>query len=157
MRLTVIGIGNPYRHDDAVGLEVARLLRRRPPPGVDVLESEGEPTSLLLAWEGADAVWIIDAAESAAPPGTVHRVEADDHALPRDVGAASTHALGLADTVEIGRGLGRLPKHVVIYAISGRDFSAGEGLDPDVAAAARTVTAAVHAETANHAAPPSMG
>ncbi|WP_018504809.1 hypothetical protein [Parafrankia discariae] len=50
----------------------------------------------------------------------------------------------------------------MIYAISGRDFSAGEGLDPDVAAAARTVAArtvaaAVRAGTANHAAPPSTG
>ncbi|ABD13841.1 Ni,Fe-hydrogenase maturation factor [Frankia casuarinae] len=151
-RLTVIGIGNPYRHDDAVGLAVARQLRCTLPAGVDVLEGAGEPTGLFAAWEGADAVWIIDAAHSAAPPGTVHRIPANERTLPADLVGPSTHALGLADTIEISRTLGWLPRHLVIYAICGHTFSAGLGLDPEVAAAARNVAAAIRAETAIYAA-----
>ena len=57
------------RSDDAVGLEVARRLRATLLDGVEVLEREGEPTSLLAAWEGADAVWLVDAVLSGAAPG----------------------------------------------------------------------------------------
>ena len=160
--MTVVGIGNPYRRDDGVGLEVARLLRDRPPPAVTVAECEGEPTALLTAWEDADAAWIIDAAHPGAgrfetPAGTVHRMVVTDDPLPANLLAASTHALGLADAIEISRALGRLPEHVVIYAIFGRDFTAGEGLTPAVAAAAHTAAAAIRAETKQHAAHPAAG
>lgn len=149
-RLTVIGIGNPYRRDDGVGLEVARQLRSQPPAGVTVTECAGEPTDLFSAWEDADAVWIVDAARSGGPQGSVHRLVAAHHALPAGLLGTSTHALGITDAIEISRALGRLPAHVVVYAISGRDFSAGEGLDPTVAAAARHVAGAIRAESANY-------
>jgi len=46
----VIGVGNPWRGDDAAGLAVARLLRGTVSPEVEVLEREGEPTGLVDAW-----------------------------------------------------------------------------------------------------------
>jgi hydrogenase maturation protease len=148
--VVVIGVGNPFRHDDAAGLDVARLLRGRLPDGVGLLERDGEPTGLLAAWDGADAAWIIDAVSSGAPAGTVHRIDAGRQPLPAELFRASTHALGLADAVELARVLGRLPAHTIIYGISGADFSAGQGLSPPVAAAAATVAAAILAEVARY-------
>jgi hydrogenase maturation protease len=142
----VIGIGNPWRRDDGAGLAVARLLAGT--PGVDVHEREGEPASLLDAWEGADALWLVDAVSSGASPGTVHRIDVAEQKLPADLFRASTHHLGLADAVELARALGRLPVRTVFYGIEGGSFEAGEGLSAEVAAAAARVAGEIREEVA---------
>jgi hydrogenase maturation protease len=142
----VIGVGNPYRGDDRVGLDVVRALRGRLPAGADVRECEGEPAGLIDVMAGAGAVWLVDAVKSGDPPGTVHRVQADAEELPTRIFGTSTHALGLADAVELARALGRLPAHTVVFGISGAAFGAGEGLAPGVAAAVGPVAEAIRAE-----------
>jgi hydrogenase maturation protease len=70
-RILVIGVGNEYRRDDAVGLIVARRLRELSPRNVTVIEESGEGTNLMESWTGADMVILIDAASSGARPGTI--------------------------------------------------------------------------------------
>jgi hydrogenase maturation protease len=142
----VIGVGNPWRGDDGAGLAVARRLRGTLPDGVDVLEREGEPTSLLDAWEDADALWLVDAVSSGAPPGTLHRLDAAEQELPAGMFGASTHHFGLAEAVELARALGRLPRHTVVFGVEGASFDTGEGLTPEVDAAAARAAEAVREE-----------
>ena len=71
--LVLIGIGNRLRRDDAAGLEVARRLRLAHPPGVNILEREGDPASVLEAWSDAKEALVVDAVFSGSPPGTLHR------------------------------------------------------------------------------------
>ena len=137
--IVVIGVGNAYRGDDAVGLAVAERLRGRLPAGVTVLDCEQEPTRLLDAWEGADVALVVDAAASGAPPGTVHRFDASGDGVPAHVFRSSTHAFGVGDAVELARALGRLPERVVVYGIEGGDFTVGSGLSAPVAAAVQRV------------------
>ena len=59
--ITVIGIGNPYRHDDAAGLVVLASLSQRfaAEQRIRLVELDGEPVRLIQSWErllGADAV-----------------------------------------------------------------------------------------------------
>lgn len=136
--MRVVGIGNRYRHDDAVGLIVAERV------GGTLLE--GEPVALLDAWEGADAVVVVDAVASGAAPGTVHRLDAVAEPLPPELFAASTHHLGVADAVELARALGRLPKRLVVIGIEGACWEAGEGLSTEVEAAVESAADAVREE-----------
>jgi len=131
-RVVVIGVGNPYRRDDAAGLVVARRLRPMVPAHVTVLEHEGEPTALLEAWKDADAVFLVDAVFSGAEPGTVHRLDAQTGAIPQELFRYSTHAVSVAEAIELARVLGQLPPKLVVYGIEGKDFGAGEGLSPEV-------------------------
>jgi len=144
--LRVVGVGNPWRSDDAVGLVVARRLREVLPAEVEVLERAGEPTGLIDAWEGADAVWLVDALSSGASPGTVHRLDASEQPLPAALFRTSTHHFGLAEAVELGRALGRLPQQLVVYGIEGANFGAGDELTPEVDLAAEAVARAVREE-----------
>jgi hydrogenase maturation protease len=137
--VVVIGVGNAYRGDDAVGLAVAERLRGRDPSGVIVLDCEQEPTRLLDAWEDADVALVVDAAASGAQPGTVHRFDASDGRVPARVFRSSTHAFGVGDAVELARALGRLPARVVVYGVEGADFSAGTSLSAPVEAAVEGV------------------
>jgi hydrogenase maturation protease len=141
-------VGNAFRGDDAVGLEVARLLRGTLPERVELLEREGEPTALIDSWEGAEAVWLVDAVSSVARVGTVHRLDAGEEELPGDLFHASTHAFGLAEAVELARALGRLPARTIVFGIEGARFEAGDGLSSEVAAAAAEVAASVREEVA---------
>lgn len=138
-RQRVVGLGNELRGDDAVGLSVARALRRLE-PAADVMESSGEPAGLLEALRGVDEVVLVDAVSSGARPGVIHRFDASAAALPL-VHGASTHDLGLSDAIELGRALGLLPERLVVLGIEGRTFELGAPLSPEVARAADEVVA----------------
>jgi hydrogenase maturation protease len=123
--MNVIGLGNEWRRDDAAGLEVARRIGGR--------QLDGEPVAPVEAIAGAAEVTIVDAVRSGAPPGTVHEFEAGAAPLPtRLFGASSTHALGLAEALELARSLGRLPVRVRVLGIEGERFDYGRGLSPAV-------------------------
>ena len=131
-RVVVIGVGNPYRRDDAAGLVIAQRLRPKAPGHVTVMEHEGEPTALLEAWRDARAVVLIDAVFSGAEAGTIHRLDAQAARIPQELFRYSTHAVSVAEAIELARVLGQLPPKLLVYGIEGKDFSAGVGLSPEV-------------------------
>lgn len=144
--ITVIGVGNDFRRDDAAGLEVARRVRAAAPAGVRVLEHDGEPAGLLDAWDGADVAYVVDAVRGTDGPGAVHRIEVGDAPLRHRQDRDSTHALSLGEAVALGRVLDRLPARLVLLGVEGGDFTAGEGLGPEVAAAVEAVAAEIARE-----------
>jgi hydrogenase maturation protease len=144
----VVGVGNAMRRDDAVGLEVARRLREVLPPGAETIECGGEPVGLLDAWEGAEVALLVDAVSSSGRPGTVHRLDVTAGPVPPGLARGSTHALGLAEAIELGRALARLPARLALYGVEGGRFDAGEGLTPEVARAADRLVEEIRAEVA---------
>jgi len=132
----IIGLGNAFRGDDGVGLLVARRLRQLTLPGLFIQELSGEGTALLEAWGSADRVIIVDAVSSGSEPGIIHQIEVDDRPLPAHFSGSSSHTFGLAEAVELGRRLDRLPASLIIYGIEGKSYALGEGLSPEVEAAA---------------------
>jgi hydrogenase maturation protease len=141
----VVGVGNALRGDDAAGLEVARRVRER--SGVEVLGIDGDATALVDAFSGHAEVAIVDAARSDAPPGTLHAFRADRDPLP--VGAlrsASTHALGVAEAIELARALDRLPARLHVYAIEGAEFAFGEALSAPVQIAVEALSSRLAAD-----------
>lgn len=142
----LIGLGNELRGDDAAGLLVARAARRQRAAGIGVVEREGEPIDLIGDWEWARAVVVADAVDSGGEPGRVYRVDAATGPLPAAFAGPSTHALGLADAIELARALDRLPARLVVFGIEGGSFTAGAEPIPAVVAAADAVAAAALAE-----------
>lgn len=148
--VAVIGIGNPYRMDDAVGLVVARELRDQITLSHDsstahVMECTGGMFELMDLWSGADYVVLVDAVHSGTDPGTIFQIDAVGQPVPSSLFHYSTHGLNLADSVELARLLGKLPHHLKIFGIEGADFGNGTHLSSDVAAAAdHTVQSLLH-------------
>lgn len=138
MKTIVIGVGNEYRGDDGAGRLVARRLSGRVPVGVEVLEASGESATLMEYWKGFERAFLIDAAESRQPPGTIQRIAAHEQMMPRDLFHCSTHAFSLAEAVELARALDQLPNEVIVYGIEGRWFESGAKLTPEVDAAIAT-------------------
>jgi hydrogenase maturation protease len=145
VRVVAVGIGNAYRSDDGAGIAVAERLREET-DAVEVVTCEQEPLRLLDSWNGADLALVVDAVSSGAEPGTVHRFDATERAVPARVFRGSTHALGVGDAIELARTLGRLPGRVLVYGIEGETFTAGDRLSPAVAAAVEPLVAELREE-----------
>jgi hydrogenase maturation protease len=147
-RVAVACIGNASRGDDGAGPAVARLLARASLDDVEIVEIGGDCVSLLDVFDRARAVVIVDAVASGAPIGTVHRVDAS-RPLPFTLAGPSSHALGVAETIELGRVLGRLPARVVIVGIEARAFEHGGKMSPEMDRAIRAAADVVKCELAS--------
>ena len=148
----VIGIGHLDRGDDAVGRVVAARLKGHVPNDTEVLETDGEAGKLLDLFQGADTVIVIDACVSGAKPGTVQRIDAGVTQMPRWLGSASSHAIGLAESVELARVLGQLPKRLIVYAVEGASFALGAPLSEAVEVALESLLARIGLDLAEGAA-----
>lgn len=142
-RVLVLGIGNRFRSDDGVGPVVADRLRALDIPAE---ERSGEGADLIDAWQGHDAVIVVDACRSGVAPGTVLRIDATAGPLPTGLFHHSSHLFGLAEAVETARALGRLPPRLTVYGIEGAAFGFGDALSPAVDAAAEEVVRRVATE-----------
>jgi hydrogenase maturation protease len=131
-RILIIGVGNAYRRDDAVGLIVAQRLGKELPADVTIREASGDGAALIELWNEADAVILIDAVRSGATPGTVCRFEACKQSIPAVCFRSSTHAFSVAEAIELARVLQRLPAWLVVYGIEGKNFTVGVSLSPEV-------------------------
>lgn len=138
----VIGIGNDFRGDDGLGLEIVRRLRA---DGAVVKEVAGDAFSLMEAWRGAARVILVDAVRTGQEPGRVHRIEAGDRALPGIFASSSTHGFGLGQALELARKLDELPERVTIVGVEGREYEMGRGLSPEAAAGCEEAVALIQA------------
>lgn len=130
----LIGVGSEWGGDDAAGLAVVRALAGRLPPQVGSEELRGDPTTLLERWQGAELVVLVDAVRGCGPPGSVHCFDASREPIPAGAGT-TTHSFNFAETIELGRQLGTLPRRIVAIGIEGSDFTVGHGLSPEVESA----------------------
>ncbi len=139
----MIGIGNPDRGDDGIGLVVAREVQAAGLPGVTVIEHRGDAAALVEQLAGAGAVVLVDAAVSGAVPGTVRRIDVQAETLPASWFACSTHGLGLAAAIELAQVLGNLPERCVVHTVEGVDFAPGAAISEAALAAIPAVVAAI--------------
>jgi hydrogenase maturation protease len=144
--IRVIGVGNVWRGDDAVGLLVARRLRERLGPSVEVIEVEGDGLALLDLMEGVDHVILIDAVKGRGQPGTTVRLDLSTESRWGTVAPCSTHAMGVADAIDLARTLGRLPKQIILYGIEIKSVDSGASLTEAVRKGLDTVVEQVYRE-----------
>ena len=134
----VVGLGNPDRGDDAVGLVVADRLAQQE-VDAEVRAWQGSDLDLLDLWDGFARVVVIDAARTGDAPGTIVVATGDEVLASR--GGGASHAFGLPETLRLAERLERLPGFVELRLVAVGDHAAhGAPLTPPVArAAARLV------------------
>jgi len=128
---TIICVGNSARSDDGVGPLIAEELRNRD-LDIPVHFSNGEPGELLDLWRGLGRVVMVDAVLTGqGEPGTVHVLSATDQPLPV-VSHASSHGIGLAESIELARSLHALPTDIRLVGIEAGSLEPGTDLTPAV-------------------------
>ena len=138
-QVLVIGVGNDYGGDDAIGHVVARELKTIEGERIRVVEESGEGAALIEAWKGADLVIVIDAVRSGGAVGTIYRFDAQTQSIPGRLFGYSTHAFSVVEAIELARTLNQLPARLIVYGIEGRSFQSGAELSKEVKTAAGEV------------------
>lgn len=117
MKTLILGLGNPLVTDDSVGLRVAADLKVRLAgrPDVDVEEDYWGGLRLMERLVGYDRAIVVDAIQTGAPPGTIHRLTPE--AVPTQR-SASAHDVNLPTALEFGRRAGvALPENQNILLV----------------------------------------
>jgi hydrogenase maturation protease len=107
MKTLILGLGNPLITDDSIGLRVIEELKSPLADRSDVEVSEDYWGGLRLMERmiGFDRAIVVDAIQTGAPPGTIHRLTPDGIPTQR---SASAHDMNLATALEFGRQAGML-------------------------------------------------
>jgi hydrogenase maturation protease len=133
-KILIIGLGSPFG-DDRLGwvaleaLQASAALAAAGGGNISFATLDRPGPSLLAQWRGADHVIVVDAVRSGAPPGTRHRLEPAEVAVPESV---SSHGFGLAAALELARALNELPPRLVVYGMEIDPSCAGPSLSAPV-------------------------
>lgn len=135
-RLLVMGIGNPLRGDDALGIRVIEELEKNQLQGnVSLVKCETVPENFLhLIREMAPShILFLDAVEANLPPGSVIFTELRDS----DEITVSTHSIPLS---VFSRFLKTMMKvKVMLLGVQAANLGFTEGLSPEVSNASKKV------------------
>jgi hydrogenase maturation protease len=126
-KILIVGIGSEHRHDDTVGIEVARELEKFDLPEVTIVIHTKDRIPEIDAWLQARAVILIDSVCSDHLPGTVHRFDLGTDDLPEDYFTHSIQANSVVAALRTASLRSTTLPPVVLYGIDGIDFGVGGG------------------------------
>lgn len=143
--MLVVGVGNDLRGDDGIGPSVVRRVREAR-AGARVAVLLGDAANLVELMRNEEQVVIVDAVVCAGEVGRIHRVDASGGWEGPRQPEGSTHALGVAEAIELARALHCLPPRVTVFGIEGTRFGIGQEPSPEVRAIEDLAVAAVLGE-----------
>jgi hydrogenase 3 maturation protease len=132
--LTLIGVGNPLRGDDGVGVEIARILMqylRNERVKVLIVEDRVDLIPRIIEDVNSRIILIFDAADFGGRPGEV-RIMSPDEASGKTI---STHDMPLSLMLRVAEK--DAPAYVLGIQVETLEF--GRGISPAVKAAADEV------------------
>ncbi len=135
----IVGVGNPFRGDDSVGILVARFLKRCFGERVKIIGVGFSLDELIQTWGNYDLVILIDAVKSKESPGKIYRLKFGVDEISARLEFFSTHSIGLIEHIEIAKALGKLPRELIIYGIVGKDFDIGGAISREARASCKEV------------------
>jgi hydrogenase maturation protease len=145
----IIGLGNPLRGDDGIGVRVAQALAEQTlPEGVAVVDGGTQGLGLVSLFEGQQRVILIDAADMGQSPGQFVRFTLEEAELPGKDEALSIHGAGLREALLLAQALDVLPDELVIFGVQPAVIEWDSALSPQVEATLPDLIRAVLDEAA---------
>jgi len=141
--ILVLGLGNLLLSDDGIGpavLEQLAISSAQWPKEVEFVDGGTQGLALLAQLHGRRAVIIIDAFESGAPPGTVHRLTLNDLRAISPGRPSTGHEGNAGELLAAAQLLGQLPDRLFIVGVEPEKLGTGYGLSD---AARQAIPAAV--------------
>ena len=151
-KVTVIGIGQTLRGDDAAGMEAVRRWQETFPdtsrrPEIIAQFSELPGLGLLDLLDGFDAALLVDAVQSSAQPGHIHRLGIEDLAA-FGTETKSAHGWGVAESVQLGMQVNPslAAVHIRLIGIEAQQVQLGQQMSGPVLAAIPDACQAIEKE-----------
>jgi hydrogenase maturation protease len=149
-RVAVIGIGQSLRGDDAAGLEAVRRWQEKFPetatrPEIRIEACELPGLTLIDLLNDVETAILVDAVQSSAQPGTIHRLSEEELASFTS-GSKSAHGWGVAETLQMRSQLMDEKIKIRIIAIEAEQIELGAGLSKAVENALSTLCKVIEEE-----------
>src|SRR4051812_39537138 len=132
--MLLVGIGNRLRGDDGVGPEVADRVAGLTIAGL-IVETDTEPVAVLHRLERPPRhahVVLVDATAPLGNPGRLRVLRDPEGWATVSSRPVGSHALGVAEVVELARALELLPRMLTLVGIEAASFALGGGLSEGV-------------------------
>ncbi len=123
----IAGVGNPYRGDDGIGIEIIKILRKEENPNIVLLEGGVDGLSLFDQLSLYERAIIIDAVFMGEAPGTIKLFTPGEAKIHIQSEALSTHGFGLAEVLRLAEEFAIKTK-IKIIGIQPESVDFGEGL-----------------------------
>jgi hydrogenase maturation protease len=134
-KIGIIGLGNPLRRDDGVGLLLLQHVQKQKknlPKNIEYIDGGISGMNLLHLLAQFDTVLLIDAVDFKGKPGDVRVFSLKDiRSLKKPVNI-STHDSNFLNILRLSKELKELPETLVIFGVQPRDVSHGMGLSKEI-------------------------
>ncbi len=130
-KIGVIGIGNPLRSDDGIGIILLEKLKEKKkdlPGNVDLLDGGTGGFNLVHDLSKYEKVIILDAVNINKKPGETSFLNFKDIKSENKKTNLTTHFNNFFEIIDLSEKLDELPHEMYLYAVQPKDLSYVEGL-----------------------------
>jgi hydrogenase maturation protease len=131
----IIGLGNPLRRDDGIGLELLRCLQKHKnefDQNIEYIDGGIGGLHLLHLFPRFDLVLFIDAVDFKGAPGETRVFSLHDLLSKKTPVLASSHVTDFIDIIALSRELNELPRDLFVFGVQPSDVSFGQGLSEEL-------------------------
>ncbi|MBN2603747.1 MAG: hydrogenase maturation protease [Candidatus Thermoplasmatota archaeon] len=134
-RVAVIGLGNPFRKDDGIGIKILDYIKLKKnilSGGIEIIDGGTGGMNLLHLITKFDLVFIIDAVNFNKKIGEIEIFDAKNLKSVKPFITQSTHCADFLNIIELSKKLGQVPDKIFIIGIHPGDTSFGNTISSEL-------------------------
>ncbi|MEM0492560.1 MAG: hydrogenase maturation protease [Candidatus Thermoplasmatota archaeon] len=133
MRIGIIGLGNPLRRDDGIGLVLLDHIKKKMSNitcehDIDYIDAGIPGVKLIHYLPVYDMVILIDAMDFKGKPGEYVLSTPDEMISKKNSKKVSTHEEDILNVLKLAKDINQYPKEVYIFGVQPNITSVGIGL-----------------------------
>jgi len=134
-KIGVIGLGNPLRRDDGIGLLLLQYLHEqinKLSKNIEFIDGGTSGMNLLHLLGKYDTIFILDAVDFKGIPGEIKKFTLAEVKNQKIQFFHSTHEPDFLNVLAFLKELDELPKQLLIFGVQSKDISYGTGLSKEL-------------------------
>jgi hydrogenase maturation protease len=128
----IIGIGNEWRGDDAMGIRLVKQMSQTYPSVADYYTETDDLTRLIDVWEDRKAFLVDAFHHPAMPTGKILETRRLDSWIGHDFLGTTTHSITLKSAWDLALVLHKKPLSCLIVGINGNQWNVGQNMSQEV-------------------------
>jgi len=127
----IIGVGNPLRRDDGIGILLLNYLKENSeifPVHVTFVDGGTGGMNLLHLFSRFDVVFLLDAVDFKGKPGQTRFFSFKDIISQKKDSTVSTHNSDIFQIITFGQQIDEFPKEIFVFGVQPKDVTFGQGL-----------------------------
>jgi hydrogenase maturation protease len=152
MKAGIIGVGNPLRRDDGIGIVLLeKLIEKKSdlPEGIEYIDGGTGGMNLLHILALFDVALIIDAVNLNGCPGESKLFKSEEVCSKKSSINISTHESDTLKIINLSKELGEIPDQLFIFGVQPKDISQGDNLSPELQKTVAALTVSLQNEIEN--------